>query len=299
MVYDRRDGIQYRALVGSDTFTIAGLEIPGQDFLEATEADAYMFIPWEEAFDGILGLGLDDKSSVADLKGVFTNMAEKGVLDRNIISILIGRDWTAEGLIPGRIEFGGINEDLILPNTTMTFLPVSNNTGPYLDGAWRVSAESVSFSWLNKTSGETENINAVLPEDSTARFDTLDRSLSLPSVIADKLWDIAKPTRRTWSGFYEVDCHRMDDMPDLEFVLGGHTFLISSDDYIMPVLSLGELRCVWEVYGNDLGLLFLGLPFMRGHYVALDRDERTVGLAVPSWRERLPRPCEPWPGCRH
>ncbi|KAH8891425.1 acid protease [Thozetella sp. PMI_491] len=276
----------YYARVTRDSFSIAGIEVEDQGFHEALDILTPPIGKLMDAWDGVLGLAIDDGQSPVGLKGPFTNMIKRGLVDSAIVSIMLGR-WNEDiWLVPGEIAFGGVNEDLIKPNTSIRFLPVSNRTdspeSPFavLNSTWQVEAQSVGFTWFNKTSGENETIHHELPlETGTARFDTAMPSIALPRAVADELAKIAKPRFHDPEYWTTIPCNRVPSLPALVFKLGGEEFVLPPEDYVLEGINGRDCQ--------ERGLFMLGSAFLRSYYVVLDRERRNIGFGEPAWRDWL------------
>jgi len=296
----------YNAAVSRDSFSIAGLEIPDQAFHEGDPVVTDPFVPFANGLDAILGPAPDSSVSAAGTAGVLTNMFERRLLDRNIVSLLLGRIYTFEdgneGLVAGELLFGGINEELMLPNTTMRFLSMSNKTDgpdvvrPLCNGTWQVPAGAVSVTWLNETSGENQTKRVELGGSWTARLDTSHPFIIVPPPIDDLLSGMADPFRAPYT-FPFIDCRDRGRLPDLVFTLGAGAeaaeFVLTSRDYTVESRLFGSWRvCLWMIAGGysvyrDMEVLGLGSAFTRSFYVALDAEQGKVGLGTPWWRSFL------------
>merc|ERR1712151_955545 len=77
---------------------------------------------------------------------------------------------------------------------------------------------------------------------------------------------------------YKIDCNA--DAPSIDFVIGGKTYTLTKDDYILK--SGGA--CLFGFMGMDIPapagpLYILGDVFMRAHYVKFDIDNKRLGFA--------------------
>jgi hypothetical protein len=296
-------GLFYNAIVSRDVFSIAGIEIPDQDFLEATSVFTDPLLYFADGMDAILGLAPDASTSPASLNGPLTNMFNRGLLDRNVVSIMLGRkvwdDIDGARLINGELMFGGINEDLLQPNTTMKFFSMSNKTDmpntpyprPLCNGTWQVTAQAVSMTWFNETSGENQTERVDLADTWTARLDTIQMFVTVPERIDTILTKLADPMRIP--NFYPfIDCRDRARLPNLVFTLGAgeeaHEFELTPYDYTVESDVLGLAgQCLWAVGRGYNGydeseVLELGSAFMRAFYVVLDSGSRKIGLGTPS-----------------
>ncbi|KAH8901309.1 acid protease [Thozetella sp. PMI_491] len=286
----------YEGRVTKDVMSIAGLEISDQSFHEALDVRTPPIGHLMDFWDGVLGLAIDDAQSPVGLKGPLTNMIEQGLIDTGIVSILLGRGDNKAVDSPGEIAFGGVNEDLIRPNTTIKFLPVSNRMDPpdedaipMFNSTWQVEAQYVEFTWFNETSGHNETVHHDFPaETGTARFDTIVPTIALPPPVGDVLRMLAKPRFHFPEHFMTIPCTIIPTLPTLVFKLGGEVFLLPPEDYVLE--DIGNKTCIWTIesippFGGSESILPLGSAFLRSFYVVLDRDRRNIGFAEPAWKD--------------
>lgn len=77
---------------------------------------------------------------------------------------------------------------------------------------------------------------------------------------------------------YTIDCNTT--APDIEFVLGGKTYVLTKEDYVLNEQG----SCLLGLTGMDVPapagpLIILGDVFMRAHYVKFDVDNKQLGFA--------------------
>jgi hypothetical protein len=81
---------------------------------------------------------------------------------------------------------------------------------------------------------------------------------------------------------YMIDCS--SDGPDMDFVIGGKTYALKKQDYIIADSTSNADDCLLGVMGQDIPapagpLVILGDVFMRAHYVKFDLDNKQLGFA--------------------
>ena len=169
---------------------------------------------------------------------------------------------------------------------------MSNNTDapglnyPVLNSTWQVSANSVSFTWYNRTAGQNMSFWAELPSNGTARFDTIYPQIALPRSIVDVLEEIAQPRSIEWFILPGIDCNKVATLPDIVFTLAEEEFVLKPKDYIMYSQATGAPRCLWpftQTYEYEDDFFMLGSPFMRAFYMAFDLDNRNIGFGTHRW----------------
>jgi len=77
---------------------------------------------------------------------------------------------------------------------------------------------------------------------------------------------------------YTVDCNSPG--PDLDIVIGGNTYTLKKEDYIIKDQTI----CLFGMTGLDVPapagpLYILGDVFMRAHYVKFDVGNKRLGFA--------------------
>ncbi|KAF6167209.1 hypothetical protein GIB67_029847 [Kingdonia uniflora] len=87
-----------------DSVQVGELVVKNQDFIEATREPSLSFVLAK--FDGLLGLGFQE-ISVGEVKPVWYNMVEQGLVSEEIFSFWLNRDPAAEE--GGELVFGGVD----------------------------------------------------------------------------------------------------------------------------------------------------------------------------------------------
>merc|ERR1711870_219390 len=106
--------------------------------------------------------------------------------------------------------------------------------------------------------------------------------LAVPTADIKKIADAvgAKPVAPfpPFNKEYKIDCNSAG--PDIEFVLGGKSYILKKADYVLNEQG----QCLLGFTGLDVPapagpLYILGDVFMRAHYVKFDVDNKQLGFA--------------------
>ncbi|EGW32988.1 uncharacterized protein SPAPADRAFT_60314 [Spathaspora passalidarum NRRL Y-27907] len=242
--------------ISQDVLNIGGLQIPKQDFAEATSEPGLAFAFGK--FDGILGLAYDTISVNKIVPPVY-NAINQGLLDEPQFGFYLG-DTSKDENDGGVATFGGYDKSLI--DGKITWLPVRRKA------YWEVSFEGIGlgdeYAELSKTG---------------AAIDTGTSLITLPSSLAEII-NAKIGAQKSWSGQYQIDCAKRDSLPDLTLTFSGYNFTLSAYDYVLEVG--GSCISVFTPmdFPKPIGdLAIIGDAFLRRYYSIYDLKKDAVGLA--------------------
>ncbi|KAJ0045100.1 hypothetical protein Pint_04086 [Pistacia integerrima] len=188
-----------------DHVRVGDLVVKDQEFIEATKEPGLTFLMAQ--FDGILGLGFQE-ISVGHAVPVWYNMVNQGLVSEPVFSFWFNRNADEEE--GGEIVFGGMD-----PNHYKgehTYVPVSQK------GYWQFDMGDVLID--GKTTGNTFYL------------------FNLQTIIAEINHAIGAK-----NGTGAVDCGSLSSLPNVSFTIGGKTFDLSPEQYILKECEGEAVQC--------------------------------------------------------
>jgi len=238
-----------------DNLNFGGLVVKNQDFAEVTDASGLGGAYKLGKFDGILGLAFP-VLSVNKVPTGFQNLVDQGLVDQGMFAFYLGN--SAKDL--GELTLGGYNKN----HFTGDLQYVNLKAATY----WEIDLEGLT---VGSTSYVSSNVNAIVDSGTSI--------LTGPSEVVSA---IAKQinAKEIIEGEYLVSCN-YDTLPNFDFKIGGNTYTLTPQDYLIPD---GDL-CLLGLMALDIPaptgpLWILGDVFMRKYYTVFDWDNKRVGFAL-------------------
>ncbi|XP_029680508.1 lysosomal aspartic protease-like [Formica exsecta] len=246
--------------LSTDVVNVAGLNVQNQTFAEAIDEPGLTFVAAK--FDGIMGMGYPT-ISVDGVTPVFYNMIKQDLVSPAIFSFYLNRDPSAK--VGGELILGGSDSNYYKGN--FTYVPVTRK------GYWQFKMDEVR---IIKTKGKQGKTLCTGGCQAIADTGT--------SLIIGPVVDIAIINEHIGAIDGIVDCHQIPKLPTISFIVGGKTFNLTGEDYIIQIKQVNIMSCTSGFQGSDMasnGLQWiLGDVFIGRYYTEFDVDNNRVGFAV-------------------
>ncbi|KAK3328345.1 aspartic peptidase domain-containing protein [Cercophora scortea] len=277
-------GVSFSGELALDTFTIAGVEVAQQPFINAHSAEPIGWVHLWLGYEGALGLSPKWNTTLhpTQTPSPLAMMVNQGVLDRNLFAIDVPRGPRRDGdehiSRIGEISFGGINP--AYETSHFSVLPLDS----YTDAGWGVAAQSLT--WENGSSPIHEDL-----EQPTLAFFTTEYFISLPRAWYERIQDAVNPD----CGFIWcfIECGLRAKLPNFTFGIAGQNFTLTPFDYAPVVVDASRREmCSFDIYSTSGVLgetgdpvldrsIILGTPFLNAFYTVFDLDRSEIRLTKP------------------
>lgn len=242
--------------LSEDTARFGPITVTKQEFGEVTVEPGAV---WQESpFDGLCGMGYPQLAFPPGVTPPFDNMMKDHDFKNNEFSVFLSS------------KQGGDTSALILGGTDSTyysgdvFFTKLNPLQPLL-GYWLITGDEIQVNGNN--TGVCKNCGLVV-----------DTGTSVLTGPPSQIGPLLKAV-----GNVSSDCSNVDQMPTITFVIGGKSFDLGPDFYVLKATnSNGAQECQLGIQALNPGipLWILGDPFIRKYYTVFDRTNNQVGFAT-------------------
>lgn len=242
------DGSGASGFMAYETVSINGLAISNQAFAEVTRQNGMD----NDAEDGLMGLGYSTIANYGSPTPI-DNAYAQGLIPQKMVSFYLNRDASSD--FGGEMVVGGV--DAARYTGPITYVPVT------AQGYWQFRMDGVQTSRVRvcesgcQAIADTGTSLVIGPTDDIAR---LNRALGGTD---------------NGDGSFAFNCARINQYPDLTFLIGGRQFNLRPSDYI---ISDGAGNCYGGLMGGS-DLWILGDVFIGPYYTVFDGANNRVGFA--------------------
>ncbi|KAF2872608.1 aspartic peptidase domain-containing protein [Massariosphaeria phaeospora] len=242
-------------ITATDTLRIAGLSPTLSINLATNVSTEFRTQP----FDGLLGLGRDETLTSDSSPQLLTVLAASKLIPAKLYGIHFSRH--ADGVHDGELNLGAPNPARY--DGELNYIPCVAETA----GFWEVALDDAGVGASLVNFGPR-----------TAIMDTGTSFIMMPLADASALHDLVRGSTNSGETF-EVPC---DTAAEIQFVLGGTTYGISTKDWVGGPLANG--MCKSNVIGRQAFTAdtqwLVGDVFLKNVYAVYDYEENRMGFGT-------------------
>jgi cathepsin D len=253
--------------LSEDTVQLGGLTVTGQTFAEALHEPGIAFVAAK--FDGILGMAYSS-ISVDNVTPVWYNLLAQGQVSQPMFSFWLSQNPSDS--VGGELVLGGTDPSRYTGD--FMYAPLTSDTYWQFDMAdIQVGGTSMGFcsSGPCKTICDSGTSLIVGPKKD---MDAINKKLGAIVLNGEGI----------------LDCNKVSSLPDIEIVINGNTFVLTSNDYVLKITSEGETECLSGFMGLDIPpptgpIYILGDVFIAAWTAVFDFG--AVGVSQVGWAKSV------------
>lgn len=250
------DGSLVIIFLSSDTMQVANISVEQQYFGEAI---AMMYFDTSQ-YDGILGMGFNGLAEDG-VPTLFSNMIQQGLVDEPVFSFYLARDQNGQ-TIGGELLLGG--SDPKCYEGPFIYVPVS------LARYWQITMDGGR---VDSPCGGTFCHNGC-----QAIVDTGTSLIYGPRPDVRAINSQLGANYNSQAGVYMFDCDSLKSLSNVTFVIVGHNFTLTPDQYVWTDTD-GGVNCISSFVESGDNSWILGDTFIGAYYTEFDYGRRRVGFA--------------------
>mgnify|MGYP003623211124 CR=1 FL=1 len=204
--------------------------------------------------DGVVGMAPPGCSNHFNLETVFGNFVKQGQI-APIFSVHHGRYPDGEHF--GEVVFGGSDRKYMVGE--LTYVPLVENN------SWKFKLDGVRIGDRSIAGGNTQAL--------------IDTSKSIIVGPEAQISNINKaigctPVQKSGLNICEIDCNKIESLPDLVFTIGGKNCNVSAEYYIQ---QNGKL-CYSGLQPSNIDHYQIGDYFIDHYYIEFNWDKKMIGV---------------------
>ncbi len=207
-------------------------------------------------YHGILGLGFQELSGTF-AKTPINNLLEQRGISRAIFAFKLTKAGSGKA---SQLTIGGYDPSDYVGE--LKWIP-KTSPSPY----WDIPIDSVAIR------------NNIMNLHQSAIIDSGTSLIVCPEAAAISINAMLGGTR-LGASIWTVACESIGRLPDITLSLGGSSFTLTPDDYILRWGSTCYSGFSMLVLPPGMPQWIIGAIFLRKHYSVFDQDKRRIGLAL-------------------
>jgi len=249
--------------LSEDTVVLGGISVTGQTFAEATGEPGVAFDLAK--FDGILGMAFT-YISADGVTPVFYNMIAQQLVAQPLFSFWLSKN--PQGQNGGELVLGGI--DTTRYTGPINYVPLTAETyWSFTMGDILLKSTSLGYC-PNGGCKAIADTGTSLIAGPTAQVNALNTKLGAVTLNGEGIFP---------------SCDVISSLPDVTIVINSVTYVLTPQDYVLQVSSLGKTECLSGFMGIDIPsppgpLWILGDVFISTYYTVFDFGGKRLGFAT-------------------